>query len=148
MNEPQPRLSYYKPNKTNTGAAIQFDLNAQKQSIFLEAASQSGEQSFDWGKKIIAKLDVVDIGKLLAVLVGASKFSKIFHDPSKREGYTGSTLNTTIELTKGVQYGYFLKISQQSSDKSVKSISLGLSDDEAQVLRVLLERAIERIYGW
>lgn len=148
MADLQPRLSFYKANKTNTGAAAQFDLNAAKQAIFLEAALQTGEQTFDWGNKIIVKLDVPDIGKLLAVLVKATAQAKLFHDPTKREGYSGSTLNTTVELSKGAQYGYYLKISQQGQDKAVKAVSLSLSDDEAQVLRVLLERAIERIYGW
>lgn len=45
-------------------------------------------------------------------------------------------------------YGYFLRISQQLANRNVKSISLSLSDDEAQITRVLIERAVERIYGW
>ncbi len=143
-----PKLEFYKPNRESHGAAVQFDLAVDKQCIFLEASNQNGEHSFDWQNKLVVKLDIVDVGKLLAVLNRAAGQTKIFHDPSKREGYAGTTLNNTIEFMKGTQYGFYLKISQQSSDRSVKAVSLPLSDDEAQVLRVLLEKAIERIYGW
>ncbi len=144
----QPRLCFYKPTRENSGSAVQFDLAADKQCVFLEASLQNGPQSFNWQEKLVVKLDPVDLGKLLAVLNGACKQTKIFHDPSKREGYSGSALNNTIEFSRGMQYGFFMRVSQQSADRTVKSVSLGLSDDEAQVTRVLLERAVQRIYSW
>lgn len=147
MEPRKPSYNIYKPNRDNRGAAVQFDFNPAKQAIFLEAALQVAEQSFDWGNKIVVKLDVVDLGKLLTVLDGKAAQAKLFHDPSKREGYTGSTKNNTVEFSKG-QYGYYLRISQQSADRSVKTVSLSVSEDEAQVLRVLLERAVASCYGW
>ena len=147
MADVLPRFNVYKPNREGKGAAVQFDLNAGKQAVFLEAAAQEGE-GFNWRDKIVVKLSDVDLGKVLAVLNGRSGQAKIFHDPSKREGYVGGALNTTVELLKGSQYGFFLKVSQQSGDRSVKAVALGLAEDEAQVLRVLLEKAVERMYGW
>lgn len=143
-----PKLEYYKPNKENHGAAVQFDLAPDKGAVFLETANQTGEQAFDWGNKITVKLDVVDLGKLLTVLNNANRQTKLFHDPTKREGYNGATLNTTIELSKGTQYGYYLRTSQQTANQPLKVVQLPLSDDEGQVLRVLMEKAVERIYGW
>lgn len=138
----------YKPNRDNRGAACQFDLNPGKGCVFLEASLQTAEQTFDWGNKITVKLDPVDIGKLLVVLEGRGQQAKVYHDPTKREGYQGATLNTTVELAKGQSYGFFLRISQQTQDRNVKTVPLSVSDDEAAILRVLLHRAIEAIYGW
>ncbi|PIY91285.1 hypothetical protein COY71_04025, partial [Candidatus Micrarchaeota archaeon CG_4_10_14_0_8_um_filter_60_7] len=77
------KLSFYKPNKRGTGAAMQFDLNAARECVFLDAAKQAGEQKFDWGSKIVLKLGVADIAKILAVLEGKTEKADLFHDPTK-----------------------------------------------------------------
>ena len=142
------KLAFYKPNRDNNGAAVQFDLAVDKQAVFIEAAPQAGGQAFDWNNKIVMKLDVTDVGKLLSVLNGAATQAKLYHDPAKREGYAGQARNNTIDFSRGGQYGYAVRVSQQTTDKNVRSVLIMLSDDEAQVLRVLLEKAVERFYNW
>jgi len=144
-----PVYKLYKANKTNNGAAFQLDLNPEKESIFIDVSKQIGEQKFDWQNKITMKLSITDIAKMLAVLTGKTKGAKLYHDPSKGQ-YESSkdTRNTVLEFNKGVQFGFNLRASQQSTQGALDSINVPVSDDEAEVIRVLLEAAIKRIYGW
>ena len=142
------KLSFYKPNKGGSGAAVQFDLNKEKQSVFVEIARQSGERAFDWQNKIVFKLSLMDLGKLLLVLGGKSKQMQLFHDPSKGEyALAKETKNATFALTKG-DYGFFLKISQQSQEGALNSIQISLADEEAIVLELALKKAAEEIVDW
>ncbi len=168
---PQPpamkKFCVYKPNKRLAGAAFQFDFNPSKESIFVEAANQTGEQLFDWSNKVIVKLSDTDIAKLLVVLEGKKPTIELFHDstktskpltesyatPNTQGGVAGpsnpapSLKSTTVSLTKG-DYGFFIKATRQFSDGKVASVNMPLSDDEALSLRLLLQRAIVRIHGW
>ncbi len=143
------KYEIYKPNKTNTGGAFQFDLNALKESVFLEAASQKAEHEFDWPNKIVFKLGVVDIGKILAVIEGRKPSCELFHDAAKAKllSEESTAKNTTLSLAKG-SYGYFLKLTRQHLNASLQTVNIPLSDDEALILRVLLERAVEKIFAW
>ena len=142
------KLAFYKPNKSGAGSAIQFDLNKDKQSVFVEISRQVGERVFDWANKITFKLSLMDLGKLLVVLSGKSKQVQLFHDPSKGEyALAKETKNATLSLTKG-DYGFFLKVSQQSQEGALNSIQISLADDEAMVLEILLRKAVEEIGGW
>jgi hypothetical protein len=131
------RLSFYKPNKRGTGAAVQFDFNPEKECLFLEAAKQTGEQAFGWDKKLVLKIGVTDAGKILALLYGKAEKADLFHDPTKSKSSDGKIKNTALSMQKG-GFGYFLK----------DAVQLALSDDEAIVLRLMLETAVRRIYGW
>ncbi|MEW5955065.1 MAG: hypothetical protein AB1626_00825 [Candidatus Micrarchaeota archaeon] len=149
------KYSVYKPNKAGSGAAVQFDLNKDKRCVFVEAARQTAvpagstaQHAFDWANKLVFKLGATDVGKLLTVLEGRVKAVDLFHDPSKG-GYTlaAETKNSALSLAKG-EYGFFLKVSSQARDGAVQAITLGVSEDEAALLRVLFAKAIESIYGW
>lgn len=157
----------YKPNKRLAGAAFQFDFNPSKESIFVEAANQTGDQMFDWKNKVIVKLSDTDIAKLLVVLEGKKPSIELYHDSTKTtkplsESYastptkggvagpsapTSSLKSTTVSLTKG-DYGFFIKATRQFSDGKVAAVNMPLSDDEALTLRLLLARAILRLHGW
>ncbi len=139
----------YKATKANSGSAFALDLNSEKQSIFIDISKQVGEQKFDWEHKITMKLSITDIGKMLSVLTGSAKSAKLYHDPSKGQ-YESSkdTRNTVLEFTKGISFGYSLKASEQGTNGSVQSITTPMSEDEAEVVRVLLEASIRKIYGW
>ena len=141
------RLSFYKPNKRGTGAAVQFDFNPEKECLFLEAAKQTGEQAFGWDKKLVLKIGVADAGKILALLCGKAEKADLFHDPTKSKASDGKIKNTALSMQKG-GFGYFLKVSAQGADGSVDTVQLALGDDEAIVLRLMLETAVRRIYGW
>jgi hypothetical protein len=149
MPEYRPKLSFYKPNKTGSGAAAQFDYNPEKKAVFLEMARQTGEKAFDWEHKLALKLAMTDCTKLLTVLLGKAPKTELFHDPSKGDYATSqATKNSTLTLQKGTQYGYYLKLSLQGQDGKVESIPLNLSDDEAIILDAGLKLAVEGMIGW
>jgi len=154
----QRKYSIYKPNKKGNGSAMQFDFNPNRESIFIEAATQKGEQEFDWNNKIVFKLAANDIAKLLTVLEGKTKTIDLFHEPGKspfaQEKTTASATastktvkNASLNLARG-DHGFFAKLSQQYADSSVRAISVSISEDEATALRVLFSKAIESIYKW
>lgn len=142
------RFKVYKPTKTLNGSAFQVDFTPEKQCCFLEFSKQKAEQEFDWGNKLTLKASVTDIAKILTVLEGKSQSVKLYHDPSKGQYSVAEEVkNNALEITKG-QYGYLVRASSQAQDKTVTSVQVSLTEDEAILLRVLLEKSIETIYGW
>jgi len=149
------KYSIYKPNKMGSGAAVQFDLNKDKRCVFVEAARQapvsqdsSAQHAFDWANKLVFKLGATDVGKLLAVLENRVKSVDLFHDPSKGSySLAAETKNSALSLGRA-ERGFFLKLSSQARDGSVQAVTISVSEDEAMLLRVLLAKAIESIYGW
>ena len=69
----------YKAKNDGDGAASQWTLSSDKDSVFLEMANQKkdkddkGNARFDWENKIRFKLGESDIGEILAVLTGLQK---------------------------------------------------------------------------
>ncbi len=153
MNKTIPRsferkFKIYKPNKQGNGAALQFDFNESKKSVFVEMAKQTGPQAFDWQNKLAFKMAVTDISKLLLVLESKVKNVELFHDPSKGSYATAEdTRNSTVSFSK-MERGYYFKLSTQAQVGQVNSIALPVSDDEAVILKILLEKAVEKVYGW
>jgi len=146
--EEKKSFRIYKANKTGTGSALGMDMNVEKEAIFLEVANQMGEKRFDWNNKITMKLSISDIGNFLAVLRGKKDSIRLFHEPAKGEyELAKEVMNTIAELSKGA-HGYALRVSQQARSRELRAIQINISDDEGEVLRVLLERAIERIHKW
>ncbi|MCC7552461.1 hypothetical protein KO317_02235 [Candidatus Micrarchaeota archaeon] len=143
-NEP---FKLYKANKTNTGSALQLDLNVLKKSVFLDCAKQKDEKIFDWEHKLTIKLSVSDISKILSVLDNKITSEKLFHQPSKGEYEIAKDVkNNVLEITKS-QYGYSLRISQQNTT-GVNAIMVTISDSESIIIKILLQNAILKIYGW
>lgn len=134
----------YKPNSRGSGGAIRFGLNRAKASLFVEAAAQSGEKQFDWERKIIMKWNLTDLGSALAGLQGRIPQAKLFHQSEKA--------NSAFELTRQEdpdRAPYLLSISRQdSTDKSLRKVTLPLSHGEAAVLESVLHAAAPRLLGW
>lgn len=148
MPEYPNKVCFYKANKRITGAAMQFDLNAKRECVFLEAAKQTEERRFGWENKLVFKLGVTDAAKILTVLGGKADKTDLFHDPGKSKFVTQSKVKNTALSVQKAGYGYYLKLSMQGNDGSVESVQIALSDDEAIVLKLMLETAIKRIYNW
>ncbi|MBI4406802.1 hypothetical protein HY571_02720 [Candidatus Micrarchaeota archaeon] len=151
MQESIPQLferkfKIYKANKQGSGSALQFDFNEKKKSVFVESAKQNGEQNFDWSNKLTFKLGTSDIAKLLIVLQGKSQKIDLFHDPSKG-GYESDKRNSTLAFSK-MERGYYFKLSTQSQGGQVSNVGISISDDEAVILKILLQKSVEKIYGW
>lgn len=142
------KLSFYKPNKTGSGSAVQFDLNASKQSVFVEISHQNGERSFDWANKITFKLSLMELGKLLSVLKGRAPQVQLYHDPSKGDYALAKEMkNATLALSRS-DYGYFLKITQQGQDGKLNTIQTNFTEDEGIILEVVFAKAVTEIAGW
>lgn len=134
----------YKPNSRGTGGVVRFGLNRSKACLFVDAAAQSGEKSFDWENKITMKWGLSDVGNVLAALQGRVPQAKLFHQSEKA--------NSAFELNFQDDHErapYLLSISRQdSADKSVRKLTLPISQGEAAVLETALRAAVTRLLGW
>ncbi|MFN9664630.1 MAG: hypothetical protein ACK57I_14035 [Akkermansiaceae bacterium] len=112
--------------------------------MFLDAAPQSGEKQFDWENKIIMKWGLSDIGAVLALLQNRTTEAKLFHKTEKA--------TSTFELAlrdEPDRAPYMLSISRQEiSDKSLRKVSIPVTQAEAALLEVALRIATSRIIGW
>ena len=88
------------------------------------------------------KLSGADIQQILAGLQGAN--CKIVHDPNKArgDGHSGTLPNSCLLLSKGDRFGYFMAMSRGDTKASCP-----VNDSDAATLRLLLSRALVRIYG-
>lgn len=139
-----PDYTIYKPNSRGSGGVVRFGLNHAKACMFVETAAQSGEKQFDWENKIIMKWGLSDLGSVLAALQGRMPQAKLFHQSEKA--------NSACELTRQDnpdRAPYLLSISRQdSTDKTLRKVTLPLSHGEAAVLETALQTAIKRILAW
>jgi len=134
----------YKPNQRGSGGVVRFELNPAKASVFVEAASQSGEKQFDWPRKITMKWGLPDLGSMLAVLRGRQTQAKLFHQSAKANSAFEFTLRDDPRRAP-----YFMSLSrQESADQSVRKVTIPLTHSEAAVLEVLLDAAVRRLQGW
>ena len=142
--ERSPEYAIYKPNSRGTGGVVRFGLNRAKACLFVDAANQSGDKQFDWDHKITMKWGLPDLGMVLAALQGRVPQAKLFHQSEKA--------NSACELTyqeDPERAPYLLTISRQdSSDKSVRKLTLPLGHGEAAVLETALRTAVTRLLGW
>ena len=134
----------YKPNSRGSGGVVRFGLNRVKAALFVDAASQAGEKQFDWENKITMKWGLSDLGTVLAALQGRVTQGKLFHQSEKA--------NSAFELTfqdDPDRAPYLLSISRQdAADKSLRKVTIPLSQGEAAVLETALRTAVSRILGW
>ncbi len=148
------RFAIYKARRAGGGAALRFDFNPSREAVFAEFAPQRGgaEREFDWENKMVFKLGVSDIGKILVALEGKSGAGALdlYHDPTKSAGgaaSAGGARNAALAVTR-TERGFLFKLSQQAADGGVRALSVNVSEDEAALLRILLARAIERVFAW
>lgn len=134
------QLSLVPANHTE-GNEFAFD----KGFVMLEMASYTGSRSnnglatYDWTKKITMKINEVDIQQILTGFREGK--AAIVHDPSKANGKASAKKFLNIE--RGTQSGYF--ISMNFAGQTVKS---SVSNEEATNMRLLLSKAVTRIFGW
>lgn len=136
--------SIYKPNARGSGGVIRFGYNAAKASVFVDAASQSGDKQFDWDRKITMKWGLADLGQVLATLHGREGGAKLFHQSEKA--------NSAFELVPRedpAKAPYLMSLSRQDlSDKSVRKVTIPVTHAEAAVLETAMRVAISRILQW
>ena len=134
----------YKPNGRGNGGVIRFELNRGKGAVFVDAALQSGEKSFDWENKITMKWGLADLGAVLATLQERQPQAKLFHKTSKG--------NSAFEVSRRddpERAPYFVSLSRQDeSAGQVRKVSIPLTHAEAVVLETALRSAVVRLLGW
>jgi hypothetical protein len=154
MNETSPETTtapsrsadyaIYKPNTRGTGGVIRFSLNRAKASVFLDAASQSGERQFDWENKITMKWSLSDLGNVLAALQGRLPQAKLFHQSEKA--------SSTFELSSRSdpdRAPWLLSVSRQdAADKSLRKVTIPITHGEAAILETAFRAAITRLLKW
>lgn len=136
----------YKPVRKGTGGALRFQLNAEREAVFVEGANQEkGEvRRFAWRTKIVMKWGLSDLGEALAVLERRQPQAKLFHQTEK--------MNTAFELKYQPDRrpaNYFATISRQRGDtKEVDRLGISVSPGEASILASLIRHAVVVIAGW
>jgi hypothetical protein len=142
--ERSPDYTIYKPNSRGSGGVMRFGLNPAKGAIFVDAAPQIAEKQFDWDHKITMKWGLSDIGVVLASLQGRLPQAKLFHQTEKA--------NSAFDLTPREdpdRAPYLVSLSRQdSTDQSLRKVTLPLTHGEAAVLETALRAAIPRLLGW
>lgn len=114
--------------------------------VMLEMANATGKRSphglvtYDWRSKLTLKLNEVDIQQIFTGFQTGK--ATIVHDPTKADG-GGNAPKKFLNIEKAPQSGFY--ISMQSGDQRIKS---SLSEEESRNLRLLLSKAITRIFGW
>jgi hypothetical protein len=106
-----------------------------------ERAAPGGPLVYDWAGKVVMKLSDTDIQHILSGL--AEGTCQIVHDPNKARGGAGSLPKSRLQLRRGERFGYFMSLSRGD-----QKAHCPISDTDAASLRVLLQRALVRIYGW
>lgn len=144
------QIAVYKANGKKTGSAAQFKIARDKKCMFLEMAKQIDDKQFDWAKKIVIKLGEADITKMLALFNGNWPLSTqegkadlvLFHENAKG--------NKVINLSKqrNPQFpGFYMTVSV-SEGETKDRISIPISPDEVEYLKIGLTKAIELVLGW
>ncbi|CAB5080344.1 hypothetical protein D3OALGA1CA_160 [Olavius algarvensis associated proteobacterium Delta 3] len=102
-----------------------------------------GRVSYDWSNKVVMKLSDSDIQQILDGFEGNE--CRIVHDPNKAKGSAsdGTLAKSFLQITKGERFGYFMTISR--GDKKARC---PINDADVSNFRLLLPRAVVRIYGW
>lgn len=134
----------YKPNSRGSGGVVRFSLNRTKGAVFVDAAAQSGEKQFDWENKITMKWGLSDLGTVLATLQGRLPQAKLFHKSEKASSAFELAIRDDPERAP-----YFLSVSRQdSTDKSLRKVTIPLTHGEAAILETALRAAATRILKW
>jgi hypothetical protein len=142
--ERTPDYAIYKPNARGNGGVIRFGLNRAKASVFVDAATQSGERQFDWENKITMKWGLSDLGAVLAALQGRQPQAKLFHQSEKASSAFEITMREDPDRAP-----YLLSVSRQdATDKSLRKVTIPLTHGEASVLETALRAAITRLLKW
>ena len=145
----------YKPNKQGTGTASQWQLSYKNDDryhpwkLFYSIATQTGMDEngnarFDWENAIKVKMDIPDLGEILAVLehqqqqVGHD--GKLFH----KSGANNKVINF---FHNEANNNYFMKVSSKTS-QGVIAYQQNMTIGEGCALRVLLKEAVLKLSYW
>lgn len=124
--------------------------------VFVEMASATGKNLYNWSESVTMALSINDLGKLLFFLVtGKSSSTRdedktmtIMHDPhakSDRQGQIKKYLKFTSP--KGTAAGCLVTITKMDGEQRLSHM-VPMSGDELLTLRTLVQQAIARSIAW
>lgn len=157
MSKNYPKaFKLFKPRKARDGVASQWEINVDKEAVFLILARQGSEKdghaTFEWkDKAIVMKLDVSDIGEILAVLYKRQDGVGQIDDKGGNKGLYHQTEkgNTILRFERATnKFGFFMQINQKNKDEEVRKLAHNISEGESIVLGTLLTEAIRKIMNW
>lgn len=147
-------VGVYKPSKdfkNRPGSVAQFKLGGQLDCMFLEMAKQirpmDDPKPYDWeNTRVTIKLGEVDIGKMLALFRQTLPLNP---DPQKEDLmlYHENAKGNKVIKFKVQERGFYMKVSVKEGDKT-DQISIPISFDEAELIRIALEEAYRIMLGW
>lgn len=151
-------VGIYKPKRNyanGTGGAVaQFKLGAQRDCMFLELAKQTdamdSPRPYDWeNTRISIKLGIADIGKLLSLFNGTWPLAADPQKPDLDIFHVNAKGNKALKIKKQDR-GYYLKasISEKGETNRQDSIAIPIGWDEAELIRLALERGYTIMLGW
>ncbi len=149
-------LMFYKAKKDGKGAASQWSLSSERNSVFLEMTNQvdfddNKNAKFDWDNKIRFKLGVCDIGEIISVLVnmqqgvGPLDVTKNRHKGLYHSNEKGNAILYFGKDKKNEIFRIQLSVKRDGKQTVVKH---AISKGEVCILNTLLCRAIEVMYRW
>lgn len=145
-------VGIYKPrNGIKGGAVMQIKLSGTRDCMFMELAPQvrakDDPSPYDWKEQRIAiKLGEADIGKLLALLNGTLPLNPDTRTPDLELFHKNPKGSKIIKIKKQ-DHGYYIKVSMKEGGKQV-SVALPVGWDEAELVRVALNKGYEIMLGW
>lgn len=149
------KLDFWKPRRENNGAAAFFEFNMEQDNpsawfTMMPESSESGNSKFDSNRKIVSKLNLEDLGQILAVLTGRLEGLGDLNDKGHYRGLYHQGMNgasSTIGLSYNSEYKNFnLSLTRKdNSDAEPVRYYIGLSHGQAEQLRVFCENVIGRM---
>ena len=125
--------------------------NARDGAIFLEVASTTGPNQYDWSKKITVALSVTDVSKLLYGIRTATEGSeiKLMHDPGAKTEMSGKTKKyVNLSSPQGPSKGFMLNVSQSSGGDDRVSHTVPLLPEEVLLISTLFAAALPAMLAW
>lgn len=126
------------------------DLVAREGTLFLEITSTKGKNEYDWDRKVVIALSVMDMGKLLTVLEGLTPEVKLMHDPGAGTTGQGKVQKTlSVVSPNGPSEGVIIDASEKrAGEDDVRKHKVPLDAAEARVLAVCLRSQIAGALAW
>lgn len=163
MSEYAKKFAKYLPMggfPTKRGAALQISISQLKNKswrLFLEMAPQtkpkppsgSTASPFDWEKKIFIALKEEEVGKLLALFRRRIRKVDIIHK-FPMDAPPEQQKTTTLQVTEGMYkdvVNWGLRLKQGMGRETPQQEQLFLQVEDVEILMVILQKCIERMYN-
>ncbi|KAJ7565005.1 hypothetical protein O6H91_02G044000 [Diphasiastrum complanatum] len=126
-----------------TGSAFIYKEGA----LFLEIAPAVGQRKYDWNKKQVFALSVLELGTLLGL--SPEEGCEFYHDPNMGKSDAGMVRKVFKVEPMADKSGYFFNLAVSNKlDKSDGRLSIPISKAEFAVIRSAINYIIPYLMGW